>query len=193
MPRLKAKVPRGSADVPVRFTTAFKRDDGGAGVRRPERLEDPAPARCEKDAREELASPITGKWCCSCRQWLPVDAFRPNSNTTNGLDSWCRSCHAEAVRQWRAKNPDYLERYNARRRAEYRDEHPLTTRPCVVCGRPMTSRPTCSSAARNVGVGASSSSSAAAGRQDRAAPKEVTPRPLREEVRGSRSSSGPIR
>ena len=63
----------------------------------------------------------SGKWCCSCRQYLPAETFRANLNNRNGLDSWCRACHAEAVREWRAKNSDYLERYNARRRAEYRD------------------------------------------------------------------------
>ena len=84
---------------------------------------------------------MSGKWCCRCRKWLSPDAFRPNSNYTSGLDSWCRSCHAEAVREWRAKNPDYLEHYNAERRAEYRAEHPLPTRPCVVCDKPFTGRP----------------------------------------------------
>ena len=84
---------------------------------------------------------MNGKWCCRCRQRLSPDAFRPNSNYTSGLDSWCRGCHAEAVRDWRPKNPDYVERYNAERRAEYRTQHPLPTRPCVVCGRPVTKRP----------------------------------------------------
>lgn len=41
------------------------------------------------------------------------------------------------MREWRAKNPDYLERYNADRRAEYREANPPATRPCAVCGRPM--------------------------------------------------------
>ena len=84
---------------------------------------------------------LNGKWCCRCRQWLSPDAFRPNPNYTSGLDSWCRSCHADAVREWRAKNPDYVERYNAERRAEYRAEHPLHERPCVVCGKPFGARP----------------------------------------------------
>ena len=96
-------------------------------------------------ARETLAknwshrlSAKRGKWCRSCRQWLPLEAFRPNPNNRNGIDSWCRPCHAKAVREWRAKNgPEY----NARRRREYRDAHPLQKRPCVVCGKAMTKRP----------------------------------------------------
>jgi hypothetical protein len=37
--------------------------------------------------------------------------------------------------RWREKNGA---EYNARRRREYREANPLSTRPCVVCGRPMT-------------------------------------------------------
>ena len=84
---------------------------------------------------------MSGKWCCRCQQWLSPEAFRLNPNNSSGLDSWCRACRAEAVREWRAKNRDYLETYNERRRAEYRAEHPLPTRPCAVCGRLMTKRP----------------------------------------------------
>jgi hypothetical protein len=36
----------------------------------------------------------------------------------NGIDSSCRSCHAKAAREWRAKNREYVDAYNARRRAD---------------------------------------------------------------------------
>jgi 5-methylcytosine-specific restriction endonuclease McrA len=106
----------------------------GQAVARPRSRLTPAPARREEDAREEVTSPIKGKWCCSCRQWLTVEAFRPNPNNRNGIDSWCRPCHAKAVREWRVKNGV---KYNAKRRREYREAYPLVTRPCVVCGKPM--------------------------------------------------------
>jgi predicted nucleic acid-binding Zn ribbon protein len=77
-----------------------------------------------------------GKWCCSCQQWLPPEAFAPKPELRSGFDSWCRSCHAERTRQWREANPEYLAEYNERRRSEYRAEHPRTSRPCVVCGQP---------------------------------------------------------
>jgi hypothetical protein len=83
----------------------------------------------------------SGKWCCRCQQYLPAEEFRPNQNLMTGLDSWCRRCHAAATREWRARNREYIESYNARRRAEYRAEHPRPTRPCVVCGRPFSGRP----------------------------------------------------
>jgi hypothetical protein len=82
---------------------------------------------------------MNGEWCCTCRQWLSPDAFRPNSNYTSGLDSWCRSCHAETVREGRAKNPDYFERYNAERVLSRRTRS--RRGPCTVCGEPMTKRP----------------------------------------------------
>jgi predicted nucleic acid-binding Zn ribbon protein len=38
------------------------------------------------------------------------------------------------------KNREHVEQRNAQRRREYRDEHPLPTRPCAVCGEPFTGR-----------------------------------------------------
>jgi hypothetical protein len=99
---------------------------------------DPAPAIRERNAREKVAR---GKWCCSCRSWLPAEAFRPSHRYRGGLDSWCKGCHAKAVRDWREKNPEAIERYNADRRHEYREAHPLPTRPCAVCGKSFSGRP----------------------------------------------------
>ena len=48
---------------------------------------------------------------------------------------------AEANRQWRVRNREYVERYNAARLSEYRAAHPLPTRPCLVCGEPFSGRP----------------------------------------------------
>jgi hypothetical protein len=107
---------------------------GGMGGRRVEGPKYPIPGFGEGNAREELGP---DKWCCRCRQWLSLEAFRPRAEPTS-VESWCRDCHAKANREWRAKNPEHVERYNAERRAEYRKANPLTTRPCVVCGRPMT-------------------------------------------------------
>jgi hypothetical protein len=107
-----------------------------------ERRGDPQPASGEEHAREELErrslSSRRDKWCCSCQQWLPIEAFTANPNNRNRIDSWCRPFHAEAAREWRVKNRNYVEAYNAKRRVEYRGDHPLATRPCAVCKRPMT-------------------------------------------------------
>ena len=114
----------------------------GIGAQRTRSCEDPASATRERDtpARKWRVMP-EGRWCCKCRQWLLADHFRPNSNLRGGLDSWCRACHAQAVREWRERNAEHIAEYNARRRWEYREAHPLQTRPCIVCGGPMTKRP----------------------------------------------------
>ena len=93
-----------------------------------------------------------GKWCPAGQHWLPLEAFAPNERLNSGLDSWCRRCHADRTREWREANPEYLAEYNAKRRAEYRDEHPRSSRPCVVCGEPHNRRPdalVCSERCRN--------------------------------------------
>ena len=38
---------------------------------------------------------------------------------SDGLSSWCSSCHAEATRRWREQNRRHVDVYNARRRAAY--------------------------------------------------------------------------
>ena len=43
------------------------------------------------------------KHCARCRQFLPVEAFRPTPYDSSGLESWYRECKAEYGREWRAK------------------------------------------------------------------------------------------
>jgi hypothetical protein len=47
---------------------------------------------------------VTGdrKRCARCRQQLHIREFRPVQHLRSGLDSWCRSCHRAATREWRA-------------------------------------------------------------------------------------------
>jgi hypothetical protein len=95
---------------------------------------------------------LSGKWCTSCQEWLALERFGPREELRSGLDSWCRCCRADRTRQWRDANPEYLAEYNARRRGEYRDAHPVPTRACVVCGRLHSRQPkalVCSEACRN--------------------------------------------
>jgi hypothetical protein len=87
------------------------------------------------------SKPPTEANCTRCHRWKPLEAFHPNPRLRTGLQSWCKECQLEATRQWRAENREYIENYNATRRAAYRAEHPLEERTCVVCGRPFTKRP----------------------------------------------------
>lgn len=52
--------------------------------------------------------------CTSCRQELPVAAFRANRYGTRS--SWCSPCTVAATREWRAVNRDEI---NARRRSAH--------------------------------------------------------------------------
>ena len=76
--------------------------------------------------------PSGERWCTKCLQWVDPEAFAP------GRSSQCRSCHAAAVRAWRVENRDWV---NAKRRADYRAEHPLVERDCLQCGQPFVGRP----------------------------------------------------
>jgi hypothetical protein len=78
------------------------------------------------------------KRCSNCSRWLPLDKFPRNQRMHLGRSSQCLECHRAATKDWRDRNRD---RVNAERREEYRREHPLLSRPCVVCGRSFAKRP----------------------------------------------------
>jgi hypothetical protein len=60
------------------------------------------------------------KVCARCRRWGALASFPPDGRQGSGRSSWCRACHRQAVRDWRARNRD---RNNARRREAYRLRH----------------------------------------------------------------------
>ena len=75
------------------------------------------------------------KRCSRCGETGLSDRFPPNPRTQNGLSSWCRRCHAAALRRWRDKNPEKAASYNLARRVK----HEL--RPCTECGELSTPKP----------------------------------------------------
>jgi hypothetical protein len=74
----------------------------------------PNARRFARDAQTTLDG---SKFCSACRKWHPVEDFPSSAMQSSGLSSWCRPCHRQAVRSWRARNRD---RENARRREAYR-------------------------------------------------------------------------
>jgi hypothetical protein len=88
------------------------------------------------------------KRCGRCGERLPFDSFRPDARSASGWSSSCRNCAAAANREWRERNPDRIEAYNARRRLEYAEAHrDARKRTCSECGGAFTGRPnrqTCS-------------------------------------------------
>ncbi len=61
------------------------------------------------------------KICSKCRRWGALDDFPADGRMGSGRSSWCRPCHANAVRDWRRRN---RERENARRRTQKPQEVP---------------------------------------------------------------------
>jgi predicted nucleic acid-binding Zn ribbon protein len=82
--------------------------------------------------------PVTEKQCSGCSRWLGLEEFPLNCRMHLGRSSRCRECHRAATKDWRDRN---RERINAERRVEYRAEHPLPEKRCVVCGGSFTKRP----------------------------------------------------
>jgi predicted nucleic acid-binding Zn ribbon protein len=85
--------------------------------------------------------PAVEKLCSSCGRSLPLDRFHRNPRLRTGLCSWCKDCGVERTRRWRAEHPEAEQRYNAERRAAYREVHPPTEKQCVVCGASFVGRP----------------------------------------------------
>jgi hypothetical protein len=43
------------------------------------------------------------KRCRHCDETKPLAEFPPNHHVKDGLSSWCRGCHYDATRQWKAR------------------------------------------------------------------------------------------
>lgn len=69
--------------------------------------------------------------CAKCGESDPKE-FRKNARMRSGLSSYCKECHRQLVRDWRARNPDYLRAYNEKRRVLGPDGYHLNV--CAVCG-----------------------------------------------------------
>lgn len=54
--------------------------------------------------------------CPECTRSLPIDQFGKNRSRKDGLQTYCKKCHADRQRAWRTENPEYL--------AEWRASHP---------------------------------------------------------------------
>lgn len=81
------------------------------------------------------------KRCTKCRKFKPLSQFHKSKKSQSGFKHYCMECSRDALRQWqsenadhrreyarqyRANNPDYVERLNAAGRERYknnRDRH----------------------------------------------------------------------
>jgi hypothetical protein len=134
---------RRSGEQVVMASLSKHRREGGWGRALPGSLRDPFPAFREEDSHAKSGSKNNSwlpaeKRCSNCSRWLPLEEFPANRRMHLGVSSHCRRCQRAATKDWRNRS---RERINAERREEYRREHPLPSRQCVVCGRPFTKRP----------------------------------------------------
>ncbi len=75
--------------------------------------------RCSKCGQAMPISTRTSKRCPRCGETKPIGAFNRSRPAPDGRQGWCALCYSVANRAWRASRPDYIEAYNAERRAEY--------------------------------------------------------------------------
>lgn len=61
------------------------------------------------------------KVCARCEKPKPLTAFGNHPKTRDGLCSWCRDCHTEEIRAWRARNPGYTNASKIAKRGRYAD------------------------------------------------------------------------
>ena len=66
-------------------------------------------ARLRRREREDLGyeEPVAAKACTHCGVWKDRSEFPPNHIISDGLSSWCRSCHRAGTRDWKARHPDH--------------------------------------------------------------------------------------
>lgn len=72
------------------------------------------------------------RWCTSCRRLRPLGRFGANPRMRDGLHSRCRECVAANAKDWRARNRDYVDAFNAARRV---GPPPAQVCELVECGR----------------------------------------------------------
>lgn len=66
--------------------------------------------------------------CIGCRQEKPLTEFYPTKQGKRGHYSRCRTCWAQAGREWRQRNREAAKRYRADYRRTHRKELAHTTR-----------------------------------------------------------------
>lgn len=63
------------------------------------------------------------KRCSGCKEELPLDCFGKNSNTKDGLQTYCKACKKEAQRRWNKKNREKRNRLSAEWREKNKEKY----------------------------------------------------------------------
>jgi 5-methylcytosine-specific restriction endonuclease McrA len=78
--------------------------------------------RCKvpgKKIEHQIADGVELKWCGTCKEWLPLEAFSHDRSRRDGLHAQCRSCDASVSTAYRKTNMDAIHL----RQQAWRDAH----------------------------------------------------------------------
>lgn len=59
----------------------------------------------------EIVDGVECKWCPRCEDYIPVERFAKNNSVSDGLQSYCKQCKRECLREWRADNNEEYNTY----------------------------------------------------------------------------------
>lgn len=48
----------------------------------------------------EAPPPVELRWCCICKDYLPVDAFGPDRSRKDGVQRQCRECKNQMTKDY---------------------------------------------------------------------------------------------
>jgi hypothetical protein len=77
------------------------------------------------------------KVCAKCRRWGELADFPANGKASSGRSSWCRSCHRDAVRDWRRRKRPASRRKPSPGGPQMTDPAVRPKPACARCGAPM--------------------------------------------------------
>ena len=78
---------------------------------------------------------MSNKVCSACKVSKLLTEYRKNKAAKDGLNTYCKPCHSENVKQWRLKNPE-RKREQSRRQAKKLKQQVLDAynNACACCG-----------------------------------------------------------
>ena len=120
-PRTRGSTPSCSSTAPTALTRTAPQasvycSPNGHAIRIPDPVVVLRPTCWRRLARSRTGTllRVTEKRCAKCRAVKPRDGFPVQQKQADGRSPWCRSCHAQANREYRQRQGDHL---NAARQA----------------------------------------------------------------------------
>lgn len=86
------------------------------------RCKNDQPSKKRARERENIRQNTLSKKCSTCQEVKPASEFFSNTRRQDGLATNCKTCSAESVRRWSARNKQYKAAYRKRYYADLSDE-----------------------------------------------------------------------